>query len=83
MFRAVNLTPILTHIRSDQFGLVRFNNVADVHCPLREWSRVNKSKLKKEIDALRAYGTTCLSAAIDCATDMFSEAGEYRTLFRV
>lgn len=62
---------------SDQFGLVRFNNVADVHCPLREWSKVNKSKLKKEIDALRAYGTTCLSAAIDCATDMFSEAGEH------
>ena len=46
---------------------------------MQQWSRVNKTKLRREIGSLRAYGATCLSAAIDCATDMFASAGEGQT----
>jgi len=61
---------------SDCFGLVRFNRQADVHCPIKPWRSINKVKLRREICALRPYGATCLSAAIDCATQMFSSVGE-------
>lgn len=60
---------------SDQFGLVRFNQQAEVHCPMKLWRTVNKAQLKREIGTLRPYGATCLSAAIDCATQLFSAAG--------
>lgn len=62
---------------SDCFGLVRFNHQADVHCPIKPWRSINKVKLRREIGALRPYGATCLSAAIDCATQMFSSVGEF------
>ena len=61
---------------SDQFGLVRFNDRAEVHCPMKQWRTINRAKLKREISNLRAYGATCLSAAIDCATDMFHSVGK-------
>jgi uncharacterized protein YegL len=62
---------------SDQFGLVTFNHEAVVSSPMKAWSSVNKSQLKREIGLLRAHGLTCLTAAIDCATDMFNTPFEH------
>lgn len=64
----------------DQFGVVRFNQSAEVHCPMKQWSKVNSAKLRREIGNLRAYGSTCLTAAIDCATEMFRSVGKCQDL---
>ena len=51
--------------------------------PMKPWRSVNKSKLKREIGMLRANGLTCLTAAIDCATDMFNSLCKENAFLRI
>ena len=76
MFIVMRMPAYSSAYTSDRFGLVRFNHEAVVHCPMRTWSTVKKTELRREIGELRAYGMTSLSAAIDCAKDMFSDSCE-------
>ena len=56
-------------------GLVLFNHVSHVAAELKAWSRAWVGKLKGKISSLKACGSTNLSAAAQCATDMYKSAG--------
>jgi hypothetical protein len=56
-------------------GLVLFNHSAHVAAELKAWSKPWVGKLKSKIGSLKASGSTNLSAAAQCATDMYKSAG--------
>jgi Ca-activated chloride channel family protein len=62
--------------KGDKVGLVLFNHSAHVAAELKAWSKPWVGKLKSKIGSLKASGSTNLSAAAQCATDMYKSAGE-------
>ena len=56
-------------------GLVLFNHNAHVAVKLTEWTKTHAAKIKDTIKSLKAGGSTNLSAAAQCATDLYKTAG--------
>ncbi|XP_062501858.1 uncharacterized protein LOC134178963 [Corticium candelabrum] len=62
--------------KGDKVGLVLFNHNAHVAVKLTEWTKTHAAKIKDTIKSLKAGGSTNLSAAAQCATDLYKTAGE-------
>ncbi|KAH3759222.1 von Willebrand factor type A [Pelomyxa schiedti] len=70
-----SLIAMLSHLKpEDRFGIITFNEEAQVIQPLKHWSEIDKASLETSINRLEAGGGTDLSVGYRVAGEMMENA---------